>query len=129
MKAKIHRDDDGRVYGVKILCPACLYMSGEPMEHILPVRVLPAGETEFSPHIGNRDRWDFNGDFEKPVFTPSLNTWWGGGNTQIPLHRCHSYIGCNGAAPGQIKYLDDCTHALKGQTVDLPDFKADHDGD
>jgi hypothetical protein len=121
-KAKIVRDSEGRFRGIEIRCPGCLYSNGTPMDHVLPLRELPAGEKEMSPHISWADRWSFNGDFDRPVFGPSLNTWWGGGNTQIPLHRCHSFIGINGAQPGQIKFLDDCTHALKGQTVDLPEI-------
>ena len=125
-KAKIVRDSEGRFYGLKIMCPGCRYAGpngsdGGPQPHILPVNWLPPGETEMSPHISWKDRWSFNGDFEKPVFGPSLNTWWGGEGTGIPLHRCHSFIGCNGAQPGQITFLGDCTHALANQTVDLPE--------
>lgn len=38
--------------------------------------------------------------------------------------RCHTFVGCNGAQPGQIVFLGDCTHELAGQTVDLPDVPA-----
>ncbi len=130
-RAKVVRDDQGRFYGVSIKCPACRYMSGEPMTHSMPVRWLPPGETEESPHVKNYDHWTFNGDFDLPVFGPSLNTWWGGDTYKledgsertIPLHRCHSFIGINGAQPGQIIYLGDCTHELKNQVHDLPEFK------
>lgn len=33
---------------------------------------------------------------------------------------CHYFI-----KAGRIEFCGDCTHALKGQTVDLPDFPAD----
>lgn len=122
-KVKIARDGEGKFYGLKILCPGCLYSNGEPQAHIIPVsNWLPPGETEMSPHISWKDRWTFNGDFERPVFSPSLNTWWGGEGTGVPPHRCHSFIGCNGAQPGQITFLGDCTHALASQTVDLPEI-------
>ncbi|MPW16892.1 hypothetical protein GCT13_08100 [Paraburkholderia sp. CNPSo 3157] len=132
-KAKIVRDSDGLFYGIKILCPGCLYSNGAPMDHVLPTHWLPPGETQHSPHISWKDRWSFNGDFDKPVFGPSLNTWWGGETYKrengeewgIPLHRCHSFIGCSGAQPGQITFLGDCTHALANQTVDLPDVDGD----
>ena len=136
-RAKIARDDSGRFYGIRILCPGCLYSNETCMSHVLPINTLPEGETEFSPHISWKDRWTFNGDFEKPVFSPSLNTRWGGetrtytdddGNNKeysIPLHRCHSFIGCNGAQPGQIVFLNDCTHELAGKIVDLPDIPED----
>lgn len=34
-------------------------------------------------------------------------------------HVCHSFI-----RDGRIEFLSDCTHALAGQTVDLPDIEA-----
>ena len=57
--------------------------------------------------------WDFNGDIEKPTFSPSILTW-------LPIkdyekYRCHSFI-----KDGKIQFLGDCWHELKGQTVDLP---------
>lgn len=121
MKAKIRRDSEGRFYGIEIRCPGCLYSNGTPMDHVLPLNALPPGETEFSPNISWKDRWTFNGDFENPTFSPSLNTWWGGfksGDHDIPLHRCHSFI-----RDGKIQFLGDCTHALAGQTVDLPEIE------
>lgn len=33
---------------------------------------------------------------------------------------CHSFV-----TAGRIQFLSDCTHALAGQTVDLPDFPED----
>jgi hypothetical protein len=30
---------------------------------------------------------------------------------------CHSFV-----TDGRIQFLNDCTHSLAGQTVDLPDF-------
>jgi hypothetical protein len=37
-----------------------------------------------------------------------------GGKATVTLkrHVCHSFMSCNGAAPGQIVFLGDCTHAL-----------------
>ena len=63
--------------------------------------------------------WSFNGDFEKPTVNPSvLVTWkyWSANNGFIN-NICHSYI-----KDGMIQFLDDCTHELKGQTVELPDI-------
>lgn len=59
-------------------------------------------------------RWQFNGDFEHPTFTPSYVVRSGNalGDTV-----CHSFV-----TDGKIQFLGDCTHALAGQTVDLPDF-------
>ena len=120
-KAAIFRDSEGKFYGIKFLCPACRWPDGTPQFKLLPVNWLPPGETEDSPHVAGKPHWSFNGDFEKPVFGPSVLEWWGGEGTEVALRRCHSFVGCNGAQPGQITFLSDCTHALAGQTVDLPD--------
>ncbi len=63
-------------------------------------------------------RWTFNGDVEKPTFTPSLlidkltkN------DTQA---RCHSFV-----TDGQIRYLSDCEHGMKGKTITIPDWSED----
>lgn len=76
--------------------------------------------------------WSWNGDAEKPVFGPSIlvtGTEWLTDDEHARVMRgehveptpkcCHSFVGCNGAAPGQIVFLCDCTHALAGKTVDL----------
>lgn len=34
---------------------------------------------------------------------------------------CHSFV-----QSGRIQFLSDCTHALAGQTVDLPDLPAEY---
>lgn len=58
-------------------------------------------------------RWGFNGDVERPTFTPSVLVTYEEGEKFTPK-RCHSFV-----TDGRIQYLDDCTHELKGQTVDL----------
>jgi hypothetical protein len=119
-KCKIIRDSAGAFFGIRWWCPGCLYMDGSPMDVTLAVdwREVP-GEPE-SVHQAGRPHWSFNGDFDKPVFGPSINSYWGG-EYGVPKHICHSFIGINGAQPGQIIFLGDCTHALVGQVVDLPD--------
>jgi hypothetical protein len=57
--------------------------------------------------------WTFNGDFNKPTFSPSVNNSWG----EPPFKRCH-YVITN----GMIAYCDDCTHSFKGQTIELPNY-------
>lgn len=63
-------------------------------------------------------RWTFNGNMEKPTFTPSMNATkdWPKWHPEEgkPKEICHSYV-----TDGQIKFLDDCTHASKGLTLDL----------
>lgn len=76
--------------------------------------------------------WGFNGDGDAPTFTPSVlvqgtqritdeerrKIMSGEAVQQRPLV-CHSYV-----TDGRIQFLSDCTHALAGQTVDLPDWSA-----
>lgn len=76
---------------------------------------------------GVNNTWGFNGDFENPTFSPSIHVR---GTQPItdeehdliiagkyvkprPLI-CHSFV-----TDGRMQYLDDCTHKLAGQTVEL----------
>lgn len=60
-------------------------------------------------HYVDSPRWNFNGDVNNPSVTPSL----------VIEHsdnvRCHLFV-----RDGKIEFLDDSTHALKGQTVEIP---------
>lgn len=61
--------------------------------------------------------WTFNGDYDAPTFTPSVLV---NGNPKYKhptAPRCHSFV-----TDGQIRFLDDCEHDLKGQTVPLQRF-------
>ncbi|WP_437178628.1 DUF6527 family protein [Labrys neptuniae] len=76
---------------------------------------------------GPGPRWGFNGNHEKPTFTPSIRVSWNE-PSDIPEEFddtskdrqlvCHSFV-----TDGQIQFLGDCTHSLAGQTVPLPDFE------
>jgi hypothetical protein len=57
-------------------------------------------------------RWTFNGDMDKPTFTPSLLYRGGENNT-----RCHMYL-----TQGMILFLSDCSHELAGKTVELTEW-------
>lgn len=60
--------------------------------------------------------WEFTGTLEKPTYSPSqLSTWEGLRNGKETKETCHTFI-----RDGMIQFLNDCTHALKGQTVPLP---------
>lgn len=80
-------------------------------------------------------QWVFNGDMDKPTFTPSILIRWVGWpdeaerdeNGKLILGEdgrikgakdmvCHSFV-----TNGMIQFLSDCTHALAGQTVELPE--------
>ncbi len=57
--------------------------------------------------------WNFNGDLINPTFTPSLLNRIPA-TESTPEHRCHLYV-----ENGKIKYLNDCTHKLAGQTIEM----------
>ncbi len=79
---------------------------------------------------GPGPRWGFNGDHARPTFTPSVlvrgtqpitdaerDAILRGEKIEPRPLVCHSFV-----TDGQIQFLGDCTHALAGQTVPLPDF-------
>ncbi len=82
----------------QIYCPGC-----KSRHSIDTVKPNPLG------HL-----WTFNGDMEKPTFTPSVNISWESGSKLIA--RCHFII-----TDGIIHYCPDCTHPLVNQKVELPD--------
>lgn len=76
-------------------------------------------------------QWEFNGDIEKPTFSPSLLVTSGhycrgqegkecwctfeerfGKEPGMSCYICHSFV-----RDGKIEFLSDCTHELAGQTV------------
>jgi len=73
---------------------------------------------------GTGPRWGWNSNAEKPTFTPSILVTWSEpsdkpgefDDTTKDLKKvCHSFV-----TDGCIQFLGDCTHALAGQTVDIP---------
>lgn len=78
---------------------------------------------------GNGAMWGFNGDVDKPTFSPSILMKTGKhADPQFDdegykiSEICHSFV-----RDGWITFLDDCTHGLKGQTVELFDINEEHD--
>ena len=61
-------------------------------------------------------RWTFNNDMENPTFHPSLK-YEGYLSEHYPRDLCHMYL-----TDGKINYLNDCTHDLVGQTVDMVEY-------
>lgn len=58
-------------------------------------------------------RWTFDGDEDRPTFSPSLllkkeDGW---------AHQCHTFV-----RDGRVEYLSDCSHPLAGQTIELPEL-------
>lgn len=67
-----------------------------------------------NPELSNINHtWSFNNDLENPTIQPSIMVKRSARLKDI----CHSYI-----TNGKIKFLPDCTHSLKDQTVNLPDW-------
>ena len=77
---------------------------------------------------GPAPRWGFNGNYDRPTFTPSVLVRGTRRLTDAEVERiidgekikpepliCHSFV-----RGGQIQFLGDCTHALANQTVPLP---------
>lgn len=60
--------------------------------------------------------WAWNGDKEKPTFSPSVRVY----NNERTL--CHSFV-----TDGKIAFCGDSPHALANQTVELPDWDAKWD--
>lgn len=91
---------------------------------------------------GAGPRWGWNGDVDRPTFTPSVLVTWtepanlhneeamqrdlaeakrrreaGEQHVKLPCADkcCHSFV-----VDGQMQMLGDCTHHLAGQTVPIP---------
>ena len=75
-----------------------LAMPGPISNRILPITLRARTQTP---------QWWWNGDTEKPTLQPSLMAR----DTQ---HVCHSFV-----TDGVVRFLDDCTHELRGQCVHL----------
>lgn len=84
-------------------CPGC--------GHGHHVRTLPCPNRQGDPV------WSWNDDPENPTVTPSLLLKEWDGKKEVTS--CHLFI-----TDGQIKYLGDCAHELKGQTIPIPDWDA-----
>lgn len=88
--------------------------------------------------VNGPNAWEYNGDVNKPTFSPSLliasghhsslykqgDPCWCTYNATKPVDEksfecgvCHSFI-----RDGMIQFLTDCTHHLSGQTVSIPDL-------
>lgn len=120
-RVKRINDGAGNLWGWQFHCPGC------DDEHV----------------VGTS--WTFNGSVDLPTFAPSVlvrsgheardpavpgKCWcdvdqrypdrdWGHDH-RYRCMRCHSFV-----RDGRIQFLADCTHALAGQTVDLPEIEAE----
>ena len=88
---------------VTFRCPGCLNT------HVLPITGSKA--------------WGFNGNLESPTLTPSILCRYYAFDPETEQCSalesvCHSFV-----KDGQIQFLDDCSHTLKGKTVEIPSEK------
>ena len=68
--------------------------------------------------------WTFDGNLDRPTFSPSVKISWGKHAGQADTDRggvCHYFI-----KAGRIEFQGDCTHGLAKQTIDLPDIPPGH---
>lgn len=87
--------------------PRIIKANGEPFDWLFH---CPGCKTDH----GINGRWQFDGNTELPTVSPSILVRFG----REMGHVCHSFVKL-----GQIQFLDDCTHALAGRTVDLPEYE------
>jgi len=108
----------------------CLGCDNEHAINVDPTVVHRNEDGSVTPH----PCWTFNGDLDRPTFSPSLlvrsgkyaNPEWYAKLTSQERRDfadrisnvCHSYI-----VNGQIQYLHDCTHKYVNQTIELPDYE------
>lgn len=117
MKKGILRIVDPRGRAVAFFCPGCKELHTVNLTDLHPC-------------------WSFNGDYDKPTFSPSIlvrsghyastkkDDCWCNFEERFPdegpspyhCTQCHSFV-----TDGKIQFLSDCSHELAGQTVDLPD--------
>lgn len=81
--------------------------------------------------VKGANAWGYNDNPASPTFTPSILCT----HKAVPdaaeefkewrtARVCHSFV-----TDGRIQFLGDCTHALAGQTVDLPNYPINNEGD
>ena len=89
----------------------------EPSEasHLVLNLPSPSGMVCLPVMIGGTragtNNWTWNGSIDSPTLKPSVLL-------TRPDMRCHSFIN-----DGHVKFLDDCTHDFKGQTLELLDMQ------
>lgn len=112
---------EGQRYAVAFDCPGC------KMTHVVNVEKHP----KLSGHV-----WGWNGSMERPTFTPSLLVRSGHhvtGQSTADCNACSEGLECvvchSFVVDGYIRFLGDCTHALKNQNVELPIIEAGKEWD
>lgn len=99
-------DAGGVVYdALAFWCPGCETIGAGGKRHG-GLHMLPVNSTVRSPS------WEWDGNLDTPTLAPSILT-------TRPGFVCHSFL-----RAGVFEFLGDCTHALAGQRVELPELPA-----
>ena len=96
----------------------------------------PGCDSLHQVRVEGSNPWSWNGSTDAPTFSPSvlvrtghfadenrLECWCNyeqryGKPAPFSCVTCHSFV-----KDGKIQFLSDCTHALAGQTIELPDVR------
>lgn len=76
---------------------------------------------QFSVGRKQSPNWSFDGNMDRPTFSPSLLMFATLTETGQRKTYCHLFL-----KEGRIQYLDDCPHKLKGQTIDMVEIPPDY---
>lgn len=100
---------DGQVFGYSFYCPGC------------------KGAHLIYTNYPGKLAWEFNGNLDKPTFSPSLLIHGDDAelrqrkiatNWPFPINlQCHSVI-----TDGMINFCGDCEHELAGKSVEMPEW-------
>lgn len=112
MAAKVERVSGTEVEGYSFFCEGCV---GYHMFYTRPWRRWNPATQKLSESLDG-PVWTFNGDVEKPTFSPSLVVHEVVHEGKQLRPRCHLFV-----REGRVQFLTDCGHALAGKTVDLLD--------
>ena len=91
---------EGDVAYLDALCPACGF------EHSFGVDLEGHGRHK------DKDVWTFDGDYDKPTFSPSMLS--NQGEVQAGHPVCHSFL-----RDGVWQFLGDSSHGMAGQSIPM----------
>lgn len=95
---QIRAPDTSGLLDYAFFCPGC------GRHHVVHVRTGESG-------LG----WSYNGDPDRPTFSPSVSVQH---TLDGAFYVCHSEV-----QDGRIRFFEDSTHLLAGETVELPDME------
>lgn len=105
MKLKPFKREGSELLGYAYYCPGC------KIAHHVYTKKDRSGPA-----------WEFNEDQSRPTFKPSVRVFHPAhtdeNGKKVPEKTiCHVFV-----TNGEIHFLDDCAHDLKGQKVSIPDW-------